>query len=365
MSRPPSIATSGELPENQWLHAAAVYDGARMELFLDGVSVGFTGKSGALSQGPGVPVWIGGNPDGATSKPWRGRIDDVRIYDRALSAAELAALPPPSPRAIFTDGFESGDTARWASTQEGSLQVTSGAARLGARGLAAAAGASCAAPDQLVFEPPATTTLEGTHLACREILANGVEVVALGATLRAGESIRLGDEVFTSADLALEIDPSLTPFSSVRDTSPAAETTYVADFHLRLDDLALGATDRLEHFVASGSGGGVTFRLVLQPDGAGGVEALLEARRDDGTFAVTPAGQQIAIPAGWHRLRLAWQAGAGSGSLSLTLDGTPAGQLTGLANGARRVDTVEWGVVGGSLDATSGSIDLDAFASWR
>jgi hypothetical protein len=359
------IATNGELPENQWLHAAAVYDGAKMELFLDGVSVGSASKSGALSQDPGVPVWIGGNPDGATSKPWRGRIDDVRIYDRALSAAELAALPPPSARSIFADGFESGDTSRWASSRQGSLQVTSAAARLGARGLEATAGTSCAAPDQLVLEPPSTTALQGTHLACREIVASGVEVVAPGATLRAGESIRLDDGVFTSGDLALEIDPTLTPFSAVKDDSPTAETSYVADFHLRLDDLILGPADRLEHLVASAAGGGPTFRLVLESDGAGGVEALLEARRDDGTFAVTPAGQQIPIAAGWHHLRLAWQAGPGSGSLTLTLDGAPVAQLTGIANGARRVDMVEWGAVGGTLDATSGSVDLDAFSSWR
>ena len=100
-------------------------------------------------------------------------------------------------------------------------------------------------------------------------------------------------------------------------------------------------------------------------DGASAVEALLEARRDDGTFAATPVGQEIAITTGWHHLRLAWKAGTGTGSLSLTLDGTPAGELTGLANGARRVDSVEWGVVGGGLDGAGGSVDLDGFASWN
>jgi hypothetical protein len=351
------IASSGDLSEKEWLHVAAVYNGSTMELFLDGVSVGSTGKTGTLSQDPSVPVWIGGNPTEATSKPWHGRIDDVRIYDRSLSAAELAALPPPSAWSIFADGFESGDLSRWSSTQAGSLQVVSGAARLGTRGLEAKAGTSCASPDLLVFEPPAAI-LQGTHQACREISARGVEVVAPGSTLRAGELIELG-EGFS------EIDSLLTPFSSVRDTSPQGEATYVADFHLRLDDLTLGASDRLEHLVARSTLGGVTFRLVLQADGASGVEALLEARRDDGTFVSTQAGQEIAIPTGWHHLRLAWRAGSGSGSLALTLDGALAGELTGLANGSRRVDSIEWGVVGGSLDGTSGSVDLDGFSSWN
>ena len=358
------IAASGNLPESQWLHAAAVYDGAAMKLFLDGALVGSTAKSGALSQNPAVPVWIGGNPTEPTSKPWRGRLDDVRIYDRALSADELKALPPPSARAIFTDGFESGDVSRWSSGAVGSLQVLAGAARLGTRGLEAAAGTSCAFSDTLELGPP-QTTLQGTHQACREISAAGIDVVAPGATLRAGELIRLGEGFVSAADLTLAIDPLLTPFSSVEDTSPAAESVYVADFHVRLDGLSLGAADRLEHLVAHSAAAGVTFRVVLLPDGAGGVEAALEARRDDGSFAATPAGQEVAIPAGWHQLRLTWRAGDGDGSLSLTVDGAPAGELTGLANGARRVDSIEWGVVGGSLEGASGSIDLDGFKSWN
>ena len=358
------IATSGNLPESQWQHAAAVYDGSTMELFLDGAPVGSTGKSGTMSQNPAVPVWIGGNPTEPTSKPWRGRLDDVRIYDRALSAAELAALPPPSAEMIFTDGFESGDVTRWSASRAGSLAVVSGAARLGTRGLEAGAGSSCASPDTLDFGPP-QATLQGTHEACLEITAADIQVIAPGATLRAGEAIRLGEGFVASDDLTVEIDPLLTPFSAIADHSPTAESSYVADFHLRLDDLTLGAADRLEHFVARSSTAGVTFRLVLLPDGAGGIEAVLEARRDDGTFATTPAGQEVAVSTGWHHLRLSWRAGAGSGALSLGLDGVLAGELTGLANGARRVDSVEWGVVGGDLDATSGSTDLDGFASWN
>lgn len=47
------------------------------------------------------------------------------------------------------------------------------------------------------------------------------------------------------------------------------------------------------------------------------------------------------------------------------LDGAFASELTRLTNGARRVDRIEWGVVGGNLGSAGGSIDLDAFASWN
>ena len=43
-------------------------------------------------------------------------LDEVRIYDRALSGAEILSLPGPSDSAIFSDGFESGDTSAWSAT---------------------------------------------------------------------------------------------------------------------------------------------------------------------------------------------------------------------------------------------------------
>ncbi len=110
------IASSGNLPENTWVHAAAVYDGADMLLYLNGTQVGSTGKSGSLSTNSGVSVWIGGNPPEGSARPWDGLLDEVRIYDRALSAGEIQALPLANPHVIFGEGFESGDTSAWSVT---------------------------------------------------------------------------------------------------------------------------------------------------------------------------------------------------------------------------------------------------------
>ncbi|MGB5890800.1 MAG: FG-GAP-like repeat-containing protein [Thermoanaerobaculia bacterium] len=107
------IASSGNLPEHTWVHTAAVYDGSDMLLYLDGALVGSTGKTGSLSTNAGIPVWIGANPPTATDRPWDGAIDEVRIYDRALSAAEIRSLPLPSAYLIFRDGFESGNSNAW------------------------------------------------------------------------------------------------------------------------------------------------------------------------------------------------------------------------------------------------------------
>ncbi len=86
------IASSGEVPQNKWVHVAAVYDGATMRLYLDGADVGSMNKRGSITSTRDVPTWIGGNPLSATSRPWSGRIRDVRIYNGALTGDQIRAL---------------------------------------------------------------------------------------------------------------------------------------------------------------------------------------------------------------------------------------------------------------------------------
>ncbi len=110
------IASSGSLSENTWQHAAAVYDGSSMLLYLDGALVGSTSKTGSLTADDSVSVWIGGNPPSGTERPWDGLLDEVRIYGRALTAAEILALPSPGAQPFFAEGFESGTTDAWSLT---------------------------------------------------------------------------------------------------------------------------------------------------------------------------------------------------------------------------------------------------------
>jgi len=86
------IASSGDLSAQTWSHAAAVYDGSAMTLYLNGTEVGSAGKTGALSTNSEVFAWIGSNPPTVGSNAFDGLIDEVRIYDRALSEIEIAAL---------------------------------------------------------------------------------------------------------------------------------------------------------------------------------------------------------------------------------------------------------------------------------
>ena len=76
-----------------WTHAAAVWDGAAMRLYKNGVEVGSLEKGGTLSTNPDAKVSIGNQPaETGGDRPWDGLIDDVRIYNRGLSVDEISGL---------------------------------------------------------------------------------------------------------------------------------------------------------------------------------------------------------------------------------------------------------------------------------
>jgi chitodextrinase len=82
------VASSGDLATNTWYHAAAVYDGSAMKLYLNGSEVGSVAKTGAVATDSSVAVNIGRNPN--SYGYLLGAADDVRIYERALSATEIS-----------------------------------------------------------------------------------------------------------------------------------------------------------------------------------------------------------------------------------------------------------------------------------
>ncbi len=74
----------------QWHHVACVYDGQEMKTYVDGkldVSRSQTGPMGTND----FPVCIGENIQ-MKGRCWNGLIDDVRIYNCAISENEIAAL---------------------------------------------------------------------------------------------------------------------------------------------------------------------------------------------------------------------------------------------------------------------------------
>ncbi|MCA9259327.1 MAG: LamG domain-containing protein, partial [Planctomycetales bacterium] len=78
------------LPVDEWVLVTAVYNGSTVTHYQNVQAVHSGSVSGAVTGGSGVNVWIGGSP--ANEKFFRGEIDDVRVYDYAISQSELYKL---------------------------------------------------------------------------------------------------------------------------------------------------------------------------------------------------------------------------------------------------------------------------------
>jgi len=92
-----SISTApGTVPLGQWTHLAGVYDPSdlSMKLYINGVlaptTLGATPVPATMFN-PATAVSIGTRSDGSTR--WDGQLDEVRIFNRALSLADILSLP--------------------------------------------------------------------------------------------------------------------------------------------------------------------------------------------------------------------------------------------------------------------------------
>lgn len=73
-----------------WHHAAATFDGQVMRVYLDGVEIGAQKRAGVIAVNKDVPAFIASSS--GTSEHLQGALDDLRIYQRALTAAEVRGL---------------------------------------------------------------------------------------------------------------------------------------------------------------------------------------------------------------------------------------------------------------------------------
>ncbi|MBN1527628.1 MAG: LamG domain-containing protein, partial [Thermoleophilaceae bacterium] len=76
------------LPLNTWTHLAMTWDGTTQRLYVGGNQVGTRAVAGTLPNSTGV-LRFGGN--NVWSEWFAGRLDEIRVYDRALTQAEVQA----------------------------------------------------------------------------------------------------------------------------------------------------------------------------------------------------------------------------------------------------------------------------------
>lgn len=90
------LDSEGTLDEG-WHHVAATYDGASLRIYLDGAISGEqTVTPTGISQSA-YEIFVGTDQYAPEPLYTKGAIDELRIYDRALSAQEVAALAAGNP----------------------------------------------------------------------------------------------------------------------------------------------------------------------------------------------------------------------------------------------------------------------------
>jgi Concanavalin A-like lectin/glucanases superfamily len=111
-----NVEAPGKIDSNVWTHLAFTYDGAHMRLYVNGSLVATQAQADAPLAAPG-DLKIG-----CSAWWWEegfdGRIDEVRIYDRALSAGEIGGdsatpiqTPQKTPVAAYSFDAGEGETA--------------------------------------------------------------------------------------------------------------------------------------------------------------------------------------------------------------------------------------------------------------
>ena len=94
-----------QLPLNAWSHVAMTYDGVALRGYLNGQLLGTISASGKVknTDNAGECTFIGNEPDqiclvqfagqsGGGGFGWKGNIDEVQVYNRALSAFEVQSI---------------------------------------------------------------------------------------------------------------------------------------------------------------------------------------------------------------------------------------------------------------------------------
>lgn len=89
-----SCYTPTTITLNTWQHICMTYDGTKLKVYLNGELVNSAAKTGPITYHNTCPWEIGGNPSATAfgSGNFIGKINDVRIYDHALSAKEVKEI---------------------------------------------------------------------------------------------------------------------------------------------------------------------------------------------------------------------------------------------------------------------------------
>ena len=324
------------LPLNAWTHLAATFDGSTTRLFVNGVLAGSASGAGAMAASTGV-LRIGGNS--VWAEWFAGLIDEVRVYNRALTAAEIQqdmqtrvsgppppadATPPSAPSGLTASPSIGSVTLSWGASSDNMGVVRYNVHRSQAAGFTPG-------PANRVGQPTTTGYTDSG-------LAAGTYYYRVIAEDAAGNVSSASAE--RAAVVPADQPPSVsvtapasgaTVSGSVPVTAAASDDVGVAGVQFRLGSVNLGSEDTLAPYSISWDTTAV----------ANGSYTLTAVARDTATqtttsTAVTVTVSNTAGPPPSVGLVAAYGFDAGSGSRPLTRPGRGMGARFPGRRGSRR-----------------------------
>jgi len=86
------VTSATTLSINTWYHVGATYDGANLKIYINGVLDGTFGYVGSVGNGSSTITFGYDNTTSPNAEFFTGLIDEVRIYNRALTQQEITTL---------------------------------------------------------------------------------------------------------------------------------------------------------------------------------------------------------------------------------------------------------------------------------
>ena len=78
------------VPTGGWHHVAGTFDGQHLTVYIDGTAAASATAAGAIDPAPGTNLLVAADPFYPNDQ-FSGAVDEVRVYQRALAATEIAA----------------------------------------------------------------------------------------------------------------------------------------------------------------------------------------------------------------------------------------------------------------------------------
>ena len=248
------VRGTAQVAVGTWTHLAVTYDGANLRYYVNGALTATQARTGAITVGTGA-LRLGGN--GSWGEYFNGRIDEVRVYSNALTAAQIAtdmATPIGTPTPDTTPPTATVTAPAANATVSGSVAVTATAAdavgvlgvqfRVDGQPLGAE---DTTAPYSVTW--PSTGVANGLHtLSAVARDAAGNQGVAADVTVTVDNGVP--DTTPPTVAITAPVEAS-TVSGTVQVAADAADAVGVAGVQFRVDGNALGAEDTSAPYAVS------------------------------------------------------------------------------------------------------------------